>query len=91
MSTKKRERLEVIYDILKAIMDQGNSIKPTRLLYASNLSPQMFKDYVNELVKKKFIEEEIIKKKKTFKLTTKGMQFIAEYKVITEFIGNFGL
>ena len=66
MSTKKRERLEVIYDILKAIMNQGNTIKPTRLLYASNLSPQMFKEYVNELVKKKFIEENSSKNKKTF-------------------------
>ena len=48
---RKRERLEVIRDILKSIMSNKN-IKPTRLLYASNLSPQMFKEYVNELLKK---------------------------------------
>ena len=34
---KKRERLDVIRDILKAIRENRN-IKPTRLLYASNLS-----------------------------------------------------
>lgn len=55
---KKRERLEVIHDILKVIQNSKNSIKPTRLLYASNLSPQMFKEYVNELLGKGFIEEE---------------------------------
>ncbi|KKR77928.1 MAG: FAD synthase [Candidatus Curtissbacteria bacterium GW2011_GWA1_40_9] len=37
------ERLEVIRDILKSIQ-RTRSIKPTRLLYSSNLSPQMFKE-----------------------------------------------
>ena len=52
---KKRERLEVIYDILKTIQDNKNDIKPTRLLHLSNLSPQMFKDYSEELLRKGFI------------------------------------
>jgi predicted transcriptional regulator len=43
---RKRERLAVIRDILNAIRNTKN-IKPTRLLYASNLSPQMFKEYIN--------------------------------------------
>jgi len=51
---KKRERMEIIRDILKTINDK-REIKPTRLLYASNLSPQMFKDYINELIAKGFI------------------------------------
>jgi len=89
---KKRERLEVIHDILRVVRDSNNSIKPTRLLYASNLSPQMFKDYVQELLTKGFIEENIDKKeKKTFTLTKKGFEFLEQYKVIVDFIGNFGL
>lgn len=88
---KKRERLDVIRDILKAIME-NREIKPTRLLYASNLSPQMFKEYINELISKGFIKLEIDKKdKKTFSLTKKGQEFIQEYKVIEDFIENFGL
>ena len=62
---KKRERLEVIWDILKVIMDNG-SMGPTRLLYASNLSPQMFKEYVEELKDKRFIEENENEGKKKF-------------------------
>ena len=90
--SKKRERLEVIYDILKVIRDSNNTIKPTRLLYASNLSPQMFKDYVNELLEKSFIEELINKKdRKTYSLKNKGLKFLEEYKVIVNFIDNFGL
>lgn len=88
---KKRERLNVIKDILNAIQ-KNRQIKPTRLLYASNLSPQMFKEYINELISKKFIKLDIDDKdKKTFSLTKKGQEFLQEYKVIDNFIENFGL
>ena len=88
---KRRERLEVIKDILRSIMETRN-IKPTRLLYASNLSPQMFKDYVDELIKKSFIKIESFEEgKKTFSLTMKGHEFLEKYRKIEEFIENFGL
>lgn len=89
--TKKRERLDVIRDILMAIR-KNRSIKPTRLLYSSNLSPQMFKEYINELIGKNFIKLDVDKKeRKTFSLTEKGNSFLEEYRVIENFISNFGL
>ncbi|MGV8151815.1 MAG: winged helix-turn-helix domain-containing protein [Candidatus Nanoarchaeia archaeon] len=88
---KKRERLEVIKDILMKIRENKN-IKPTRLLYASNLSPQMFKEYVNELIVKGFIKIDIDKEdRKSFSLTKKGNDFLEEYRSIENFIQNFGL
>ena len=88
---KKRERLEVIKDILRSIME-NRKIKPTRLLYASNLSPQMFKEYINELISKGFIKIDFDKnEKKFFLLTKKGQEFLQEYKAIENFIENFGL
>lgn len=91
MTTKKRERLDVIKDIIQTIRD-NRQIKPTRLLYASNLSPQMFKEYINELISKKFIKLDVDEKdKKTFSLTKKGQDFLQEYRVIESFIENFGL
>lgn len=88
---KKRERLEVIRDILNAIR-QNKNIKPTRLLYSSNLSPQMFKEYINELIEKKFISLDIgDEERKTFSLTKKGNDFLEEYRAIERFVENFGL
>lgn len=88
---KKRERLDVIKDVLMAIRENRN-IKPTRLLYASNLSPQMFKEYVNELIGKGFIKLDVDEEeKKTFSLTKKGNDFLEEYKVIENFVKSFGL
>jgi predicted transcriptional regulator len=89
---KKRERLEVIYDILKSVQDERNNIKPTRLLYSSNLSPQMFREYIEELTRKGFIRESIDKdERKYFSLTDKGFEFLAQYKTILQFIESFGL
>lgn len=91
MASKKRERLEVIRDILNTIR-QNREIKPTRLLYASNLSPQMFKEYINELIAKGFIKLEVSdNEKKLFSMTKKGNDFLQEYKLIENFIENFGL
>ena len=87
---KKRERLEIIKDILRATMNH-RKIKPTRLLYASNLSPQMFKDYISELLRKELIQEDYVKEKKYFILTAKGSEFLEQYRVIENFIENFGL
>ena len=89
--TKKRERLEVIKDMLNAI-NRSRKIKPTRLLYSSNLSPQMFKTYINELISKGFVKVEIENNdKKIFYITKKGQEFLEKYKIIENFIENFGL
>jgi predicted transcriptional regulator len=87
---KKRERLEIIRDILQAISDAKN-IKPTRLLYSSNLSPQMFKEYVGELSTKGLIRESKVKNNKVFILTKKGTDFLKSYKELEGTIRNFGL
>jgi predicted transcriptional regulator len=81
----------VIRDILSSIRDAGKSIKPTRLLYSSNLSPQMFKEYIEELSGKGFIQEDGEEGKRQYALTKKGYEFLEQYQVILKFIGNFGL
>ena len=86
---KKRERLDVIYDILTAIGTK--KIGPTRLLYASNLSPEMFKNYIQELSHKKMIEEISEKNKKKYSLTENGFRFLEQYKSFKNFVYNLGL
>lgn len=87
---KKRERLEIINDILSVIRD-NSKIKPTRLLYSSNLSPQMFKEYINELLDKSFVEEVKEKNKRFYSLTDKGYKFLERYKIFTDFVDEIGL
>jgi predicted transcriptional regulator len=92
--SKKRGRLQIIQDILGAIRDKGGSIKPTHLLYKSNLSHQMMNDYIDELKGKGFITEEMVGKKKLskqFALTQKGYSYLQEYRTVVKFIESFGL
>ena len=89
---KKRDRLEVIYDILRIIRDNHNSIKPTPLLRVSNLSSQSFNEYFSELKTKEFVKEIIDKKGKKFiTLTDQGFKYLEKYKQILEFIEDFNL
>jgi predicted transcriptional regulator len=87
----KRERLEVIFDILRTVRDHQNKIKPTKLLHSSNLSPQMFKEYMQEMLDKGFVAELNAEGKKHYSLTDKGFAFLEQYKTIVKFIDDFGL
>ena len=88
----KRDKLEVIYDILRIIRDNKNSIKPTPLLRYSNLSFNSFNLYYEELLQKEFVKEiEDKKGKKYVTLTDKGFNYLDKYKLIKGFIDDFDL
>ena len=88
---KKRERLEIIHDILKAIKEKGSNVKPTHILYKSNLSHVMLKEYLGELIDKDFIIERNDKKGKKYSLTEKGFKYLEEFSVIQSFVESYGL
>ena len=89
---KKRERTEIIHDVLIAIRDKKGKARPTHVMYKSNLSPQMLSEYLKELLEKGFIVEHIDKKKKkTYDLTEKGFNFLKDYSMIKGFIESYGL
>ena len=89
---KKRDRLRIIYDILKAVHDKNGRIRPTHILYKSNLSHQMMEEYLNELLGEEFIvENRRDDGGKTYSMTQKGYDYINKYKMIAEFTDSFGL
>ena len=91
---KKRSRLEVIRDILKVISeraDKTGGIKPTHILYKSNLSYQMMDEYLNELKAKEFVVEKTTKEGKRYMITQKGSKFLQEYQTVVGFMDSFGL
>ena len=89
---KRRDRLRVIYDILRTIRDKNNSIRPTPLLRFSNLSSQSFAEYFQELTEKGFIKTiEGKKGRKFITLTDKGFEYLEKYRTIKGFIEELGL
>lgn len=88
---KKRERLQVIHDILQVIKEKNGRIKPTHILYKSNLSHQMMDEYMRELLEKGFILENKGDEGKTYSITLKGQEYLSKYKLIMDFTTSFGL
>lgn len=92
MSSKRRTKIEIIHDMLKAIQDKGGTIKPTHLLYKSNLSHKKMVEYIEDLKAKEMISEiEVDKGNKNFKISEKGLQYISDYKKIRQFSDAFGI
>jgi predicted transcriptional regulator len=87
----KRNRLEIIQDILKIIQKNHNEINKTPLIRRTNLSTSRFKEYYLELIKKNFIKEERKKSEITISITKKGFRFLEKYKTILNFINEFEL
>ncbi|WP_440955634.1 winged helix-turn-helix domain-containing protein [Methanosarcina sp. Mfa9] len=89
---QKRSRLEIIRDILKVIRDSNSAISPTKLLRFSNLSYQMFEEYLGELEGKGLVELKPYKgKRKIYSLTEKGRMFLEKYEDFVSFLRDFGL
>lgn len=88
---RKRDRIRVIYDILKAIHDKNGKIKPTHILYKANLSHEMLQEYLGELISKGFVIENATKQGKTYSLTENGFNYLNKYKLISDFVESFGL
>jgi len=88
---KKRDRLQIVHDILKAVQDKNGRIKPTHILYKSNLSHQMLDEYLGELLSKGFLIENSTKTGKTYSITQKGFEYLQKYRTIVDFIDSFGL
>lgn len=89
---KKRDRHEIIYNILKIISEHKNYIRKTPLLRYSNLSTQSFTEYYQELISKELIKLENDKKGNTYiSLTEKGFKFLEKYRFFLDFINEFEL
>ncbi len=91
MADKKRNRLEIIHDILRVIRDRNGKIKPTHILYKSNLSHQMMEEYLEELKNKEMIIEIKTPRSRTYAITKKGLNYLEEFSVIKNFASSFGL
>ena len=93
----RRSRLELIFDILIAIQNKGGRIKPTHLMYKSNLSHKLLNTYLEELIGKELVVIEEVKTRKrqsatkTVVITEKCLGFLAEFRRMREFTDAFGL
>jgi predicted transcriptional regulator len=88
---RKRSRLEIIGDMLIAIQEKGGQIKPTHLMYKSNLSHSQMSSYLEEMINKEFIGKI---KKESYEyiiITDRGCSFLEKLREMREFEKTFGI
>ena len=89
---RKRTRIDIIGDMLTSIQNKGGRIKPTHLMYSSNLSHEQMCSYLEELIEKNFVEK--IKNERNYEyiiITGNGSSFLEKLHEIKEFEKTFGL
>ncbi len=88
---KKRSRIDIIADMLSTIQEKGGRIKPTHLMYKSNLSHGQMNSYLEELLDKEMISKIDDKGYDYILITEKGHDFSRKVKEMKEFEKAFGL
>ncbi len=88
---RKRNRMEIMHDMLKIIQERKGKLKKTHLMYKANLSHNQMKTYLSELTESGLIEKALPKDKTPLKITEKGSDFFLKYKQMKEFEKTFGL
>lgn len=88
----KRDRAAIMNDMLELIRIKNNKAKPTHIMYKANLSHEMLMEYIAELMKKGFVTETKDKEgRRTYGLTDKGYNFLADYKQMKGFLIAYDL
>jgi predicted transcriptional regulator len=78
--------------MLSSIQNKGGKIKPTHLMYSSNLSHIQMTSYLEELVEKSLIHKVKSKENNDYILITDtGSKFLEKLQEMKEFEKTFGL
>lgn len=89
-SERPRSALKIYLDILVTVRDESNT-RPTKILYAANLSHDRLVRYLTELCSKGLIDERQDEDGKFYVLTPEGLDFINQVKKAEAFVLGFGL
>lgn len=87
----KRTRIDIIGDMLSSIIEKGGKIKPTHLMYKSNMAHKQMGAYLDELVEKELVQKVKVSNFDYIILTDKGSEFLNKLKQMRDFEKAFGL
>ncbi len=77
--------------MLTTIRERRGEIKPTHLMYKSNLSHGQMQNYLEELVEKHFVERTKRKDHEYILITDQGLHFLRKIEEMRQFEEGFGL
>ena len=88
---RKRSRLDIVSDMLTTIREKRGEIKPTHLMYKSNLSHGQMQGYLEELVSKNLVQRVRRTDREYIMITDDGLNFLRKIEEMRQFEKGFGL
>jgi predicted transcriptional regulator len=82
--SQRRSSFQITIDVLTVIANGEQ--RPTRIMYASNLSWKSLKSTLDHLVVKGYILQNLIDQKKKYLITSKGRDVLDYYKQLEELV-----
>ena len=87
---KYRSQLRIYADILRVVERERGNARPTHILYGANLSHDRLVKYLTQLRERGLIEETGVADRTAYSLTDKGIEFLKEFRKVSEFAEAFG-
>lgn len=90
--SKRREKSEIIHDMLEALWKSRSGLKPTHLIYKSNISHVRLKKHIEELLDKGLVREATGDGgHRVYRITEGGKEFLKELERMKKFVDSFGI
>ena len=87
----RRERLDILEDMLAAIQRKGGEMRPTHLMYKANLAHRQLKTYLDELLSKELVAKTERKGSEYVLITDSGNRFLEKLREMRAFEQTFGI
>ncbi|MEM1515106.1 MAG: DUF4364 family protein [Candidatus Bathyarchaeia archaeon] len=84
--SRRRSRFEIYVDVLRIIESGIN--KPTRIMFAANLSWRTLKEVLAELKKRGLIERRTVDKRNLFFITEEGRRILDTFETLATVFVN---
>jgi len=89
MAKRKRDRLSILFDILKALSEEPQN--PTKLATLVNMPYDRLKKILDELVEKGLLQYEDQGRVRIYSLSQEGLRVYEELKRIRKVLQDYGL
>jgi predicted transcriptional regulator len=78
--SKRRDRIDIVYSILRTVARHNPGARVTRILYEGNLSHPQLTNYLALLLKTRLVTAKTIGQKTLYDITNKGKEFVHTYE-----------
>jgi predicted transcriptional regulator len=88
---KYRSQMKILADMLEAIEADGGKALPTRIMFKANLSYDRLERHLSDLRQLGLVEEMEDGGKVVYGLTSKGVDYLVEFRRVVQFAKAFGI